>query len=136
MKLYISKATYLPDIALGVSENCCSKILCDTHQADSIHFHNLVIDLYSLGRGEKWATINFSDSTLPFSIHELTKYLIFMILLLTQNVSFIHKLPMLVKCLMFLKNCFEKQIVLKNDIKWRDSVYPIFIFLSQRIGNC
>lgn len=108
MKVYISETTYLPDIALGVSENCCSKILCDTHQADSIHFHNLVIDLYSLGRGEKSPTINFSDSILPFSIHELTKYLIFKILLLIPNLFFYIQVPNLSQILKVLKNCFEK----------------------------
>ena len=63
-KLYTPEASCLPDIALGVSENRCSKILCDAHQADSVHFYDLVIDLYSMGV-QKLPTINFSDNTLP-----------------------------------------------------------------------
>lgn len=65
MKLYRSEATCLPDIALSVSENCCSKILCDSHQADSIHFYNLVIDLYSLGRKKKLPIFNFYNNIFP-----------------------------------------------------------------------
>lgn len=36
-----------PHCALGILQHCSSKQLSDTHQADTIHLHNLVIHLYA-----------------------------------------------------------------------------------------
>lgn len=55
-RVVYQKVLDLFDVVFGISQNGCSKILCDFYQVDFINFYNLVIDL-NFGEREKLVLI-------------------------------------------------------------------------------